>query len=309
VTSLGTFLLRRLAVSAVVLWGVSLLTFSLVYVVPGNPALAIAGDRAPQALLEQIRRDLGLQDPLLVQYARYLSRLVRGDLGDSYVFRTPVGPAIAERLPVTFRLALVAIVFRVLAGAAVGLASALNRGGPIDRALMGVALVGLSSPHFWLGLMLLYVFAYKLDWLPLGGHESWQHTVLPALTLTFSGAAWYGRVFRSSLLDVLNSDYVRTARAKGLAPSAVVARHVARNALGPLLTMTGTDLGHFLGGVVVVETVFGWPGVGKLAWDAVRNLDGPLIMGTVLVGAVFVVVANLVVDIVYRLLDPRVTLA
>jgi peptide/nickel transport system permease protein len=300
------FLIRRLLVSVLVLWGVSILTFSLIYVVPGNAALAIAGERAPQELLVRIRQDLGLNDPLPVQYAHYLGRLLHGDLGDSYVFRTPVARALVERFPVTLRLALVAIALRLAAGAGVGLAAALNRGRLFDRALMGAAVVALSSPPFWLGLMLLYVFAYKLGWLPLGGHEGWQHTILPALTLTASGAAWYGRVFRSNVLEVLTSDYVRTARAKGLAPWSVVLRHVARNACGPLLTMTGTDLGHFLGGVVVVETVFGWPGIGRLAWEAVQNLDGPIIMGTVLFGAVFVVLGNLLVDVLYTLIDPRI---
>jgi peptide/nickel transport system permease protein len=301
------FLVRRLLASLLVLWGVSLLTFSLIYVVPGNPALAIAGDRAPQELLARIRQDLGLNDPLPVQYARYLGKLLHGDLGDSYVFRTPVATALVERFPVTLRLAVLAIVLRVLTGASLGLAAGLNRGKVLDRALMVGALVALSSPPFWLGLLLLYVFAYQLGWLPLGGHETWQHTVLPALTLTAGGAAWYGRVLRSNVLEVLTSDYVRTARAKGLGQPAVVWRHVARNALGPLLTMTGTDFGHFLGGVVVVETVFGWPGIGRLAWEAVQNLDGPMIMGTVLFGAVFVVLANLVVDVLYTLVDPRVS--
>ncbi len=301
------FLVRRCLLIVLILWGVSLLTFSLIYVVPGNPALAIAGDRAPQELLDRIRHDLGLNDPLLVQYGRYLGNLLRGDLGESYVYHVQVAKALLERVPATFRLAIVAIAFRLLAGVAVGCASALDRGGLADRTLMVLALVGLSSPHFWLGLMLLYLFAYKLGWLPLGGHESLAHTLLPALTLTASGAAWYGRIFRSSLLEVLNSDYVRTARAKGLTEGIVLVRHVARNALGPLLSLTGTDFGHFLGGIVVVETVFGWPGIGRLAWEAVRNLDGPMIMGTVLFGAVFVVAANLLVDLSYKLVDPRVS--
>jgi peptide/nickel transport system permease protein len=303
------FVVRRLLASVLVLWGVSLLTFALIYVVPGNPALAIAGDRAPQELLARIRQDLGLNDPLPVQYARYAGKLLHGDLGDSYVFRTPVATALAERFPVTLRLALLAIVLRVLAGASLGLLAGLKRGKLLDRTLMLGAVVALSSPPFWLGLLLLYVFAYQLGWLPLGGHETWQHTILPALTLTASGAGWYGRVFRSNVLEVLTSDYVRTARAKGLAETAVVWRHVARNALGPLLSMTGTDFGHFLGGVVVVETVFGWPGIGRLAWEAVQNLDGPMIMGTVLFGAVFVVLGNLAVDVLYSLVDPRVRAA
>ena len=306
--SLAGFLVRRLLLAVVSLWGVSILTFSMIYVVPGNPALAIAGDRAPRELLERIRLDLGLADPLPVQYARYAAKLVRGDLGESYVFRTPVANAIFDRLPTTIRLAVVAIALRLVVGVVVGLASALQRGKLLDRLLMGSALVGLSAPPFWLGLVLLYVFAYKLSLLPLGGHDSWVHLVLPALTLTASGSAWYGRVFRSSLLEVLGSDYVRTARAKGLAPSRVVLGHVARNALGPLLTLTGSDLGHFLGGVVVVETVFGWPGIGSLAWEAVRNLDGPTIMGTVLVSATFVLLANLAIDMTFRVLDPRVSL-
>ncbi|MGH2617087.1 MAG: ABC transporter permease, partial [Thermomicrobiales bacterium] len=278
-----------------------------IYVVPGNPALAIAGDRAPEELMERIRQDLGLNDPLPVQYVRYLGKLLRGDLGESYVYRTPVATAVLERLPATFQLAVVAITLRVLAGLAVGFASALNRGGIVDRGFMFAAVLGLSAPNFWLGLVLLYVFAYQLGWFPLGGHDSWWHTVLPALTLASSGAAWYGRVLRSSLLEVMASDYVRTAHAKGLSERSVVVRHVLKNAVGPLLSMIGMDFGAFLGGIVVIEAVFGWPGIGRLAWEAVQNLDGPMIMGTVLIGAVFIVLTNLIVDIVYRLVDPRVT--
>ncbi len=306
--SFPAFLVRRLLLSALVLWGVATLVFGMIYVVPGNPALAIAGDRAPEELMERIRHDLGLNDPLPVQYVRYMGKLLRGDLGESYVYRTPVASAVLERLPATFQLAVVAIVLRVLAGLAVGFAAALNRGGIIDRAFMFAAVLGLSAPNFWLGLVLLYVFAYQLGWFPLGGHESWWHTVLPALTLASSGAAWYGRVLRSSLLEVMASDYVRTAHAKGLSERSVVVRHVLKNAVGPLLSMIGMDFGAFLGGIVVIEAVFGWPGIGRLAWEAVQNLDGPMIMGTVLIGAVFIVLTNLLVDIVYRLVDPRVTI-
>ena len=303
----ATFLIRRILLGILVLWGVATLVFGMIYVVPGNPALAIAGDRASEELMERIRQDLGLNDPLPMQYVRYMGNLMRGDLGDSYVFRTPVTTAVLERLPATFQLALAAIVLRVLAGLAVGFASALNRGGLIDRGFMVTAVLGLSAPNFWLGLVLLYVFAYQLNWFPLGGHDTWWHTVLPAVTLACSGAAWYGRVLRSSLLEVMASDYVRTARAKGLSERSVVAPHVAQNAVGPLLSMIGMDFGAFLGGIVVIETVFGWPGIGRLAWEAVRNLDGPMIMGTVLIGAVFIVLTNLLVDIAYRLVDPRVT--
>jgi peptide/nickel transport system permease protein len=305
--SFPAFLVRRLLLSALVLWGVATLVFAMIYVVPGNPALAIAGDRASEELMERIRQELGLNDPLPVQYGRYMGKLLQGDLGDSYVYRTPVTTAVLERLPSTFQLAVVAIVLRVLAGLAVGFGSALNRGGVIDRGFMFAAVLGLSAPSFWLGLILLYVLAYKLNWFPLGGHETWWHTVLPALTLACSGAAWYGRVLRSSVLEVMASDYVRTARAKGLSERSVVVPHVARNAVGPLLSMIGMDFGAFLGGIVVIETVFGWPGIGRLAWEAVRNLDGPMIMGTVLIGAVFIVLTNLIVDIAYRLVDPRVT--
>ncbi len=304
----SAFLLRRLLLSALVLWGVATLVFCMIYVVPGNPALAIAGDRASEDLMERIREDLGLNDPLPTQYLRYMGNLLQGDLGESYVFRTPVSSAVLERLPATFQLALVAILLRILAGLAVGFASALNRGRSIDRSFMFLAVLGLSAPNFWLGLMLLYLFAYRFDWFPLGGHETWWHTVLPALTLASSGAAWYGRVFRSSLLEVMAGDYVRTARAKGLSERSVIVSHVSRNAVGPLLSMIGMDFGAFLGGIVVIESVFGWPGIGRLAWEAVRNLDGPMIMGTVLIGAVFIVLTNLIVDIVYRLIDPRLTL-
>jgi peptide/nickel transport system permease protein len=301
-----TFLIRRLLLAALVIWGVATFTFFLMYVIPGNPAVTIAGPRASEQLLAQIEENLGLNDPVVVQYGRYMFDLVRGDLGTSYVFRVPVATAILERLPATGQLALVAVLLRVVTGLAVGFASALNRGGIIDRSLMFLAVLGLSAPSFWLGLVLIYVFAYHLGWFPIGGHGSASHLVLPALTLACSGAAWYGRVFRSSLLEVMASDHVRTARAKGLSEAPVVVRHIARTALGPVLSIVGMDLGVFLGGIVVIEAVFGWPGVGSLAWEAVRNLDGPMVMGTVLFGAVFIVLTNLAVDIAYRLVDPRV---
>lgn len=306
---MGAFLLRRLLLTVLVLFGVSLITFALLYIVPGDPAREMAGPRASLEVVRQIRADMGIDEPAPVQYMRYLGRLVRGDLGTSWMFARPVGQAILERLPPTLQLALAATIAEVLIGLPVGLAAALHRGRWQDRALMIPTLLGVCAPSFWIGLLLLYTLAFQVPILPLGGYGTPAHLVLPALTVGLIGGPWYARMLRSSVLDILGMDYVRTAQAKGLRRPTVVLRHVLRNALAPIVTMAGMDFGRRLGGLLIVETVFGWPGIGTLLLTAINELDVPVIMGAVLVGATFTVLVNLVVDLLYAAIDPRVRYA
>jgi peptide/nickel transport system permease protein len=303
------YLIRRLLLMILILFGVSLITFTLAYLIPGDPAREMAGPRASLEVVQQIRHDLGIDEPVPMQYLHYMGRLARGDLGTSWMFTRPVGQAILERLPATLQLAFAATVLEVLIGIPVGLLAALYHGRWQDRALMIPTLLGVCAPSFWVGLLLLYTLAFQLSIFPLGGYGTPAHLVLPALTVALIGAPWYARMLRSSVLDVLGMDYVRTASAKGLRRSTVVGRHVVRNALAPIMTMAGMDFGRRLGGLLVVETVFGWPGVGTLLLTAIRELDVPIIMGAVLVGAAFTVSVNLLVDLLYATLDPRVRYA
>jgi len=295
----------RLAWSVAIALGVSFVTFVLAFVVPADPARTMAGPKADRATVERIRRELGLDAPVVVQYVRYLARIARGDLGTSYMTRENVLQSILERLPATATLALVALSFSVACGLGVGLWTAANAGAATDLLVLAAALVVLSIPVFWLGLLLLYVFGYKLRWLPLGGFGSPAHVVLPATTLGLGGGAYYARLVHANLRDALQSDYIRTAWAKGLGPRSVYAKHALRNALLPLTTLVGLDLAGLMSGVVLTETVFSWPGLGRLAVEAVFNQDIPMILGTVLFSTVLVIVANLLVDALYLWIDPR----
>lgn len=299
-----TALLHRLGWSLVVLFGVSLLTFSLAFVVPSDPARTVAGPKADPQTLQSIRRELGLDRPLVVQYVHYLWRLLRGDLGRSYLTRQRVLEAIVERLPATAALAGTSVVLSVLLGLALGLLTGSRPGSRLDLAVLVGSLVALSLPVFWVGMALLYVFAYHLRWLPLGGYGP-VNVILPAATLAMGQGAYYARVLHGSLGEVLRADYIRTAHAKGLPPRVVYLKHALRNALLPLVTLIGLDFAGLMSGVVLTETVFNWPGLGRLAVEGIFNQDIPVIMGTVLFGAVLVVFANIAVDGLYVLVDPR----
>ena len=300
------FLVQRLIWSVTVLFGISLIVFVITFIIPADPAHMIAGPRASQEVLEVIRRDLGLDQSLPVQYGRYLANILQGDLGQSWRTKRDVSQIIWERLPATALLALGGLVVQIIIGLPIGLISAVRRGGWVDRTGMFFSLIFVATPSFWLGLILLYLFAYKVPLFPLGGYGRLEHLVLPALTLGIAGAAWYARLFRSTILDVLGADYVRTARAKGLHGAAVLLRHVVPNSLIPVITMLGMDLGTFLGGVVVIEAVYAWPGLGLQAWQALRNLDVPVIMGTVLFAGLVMTLLNLVIDLSYSVIDPRI---
>ncbi len=303
---MASYIIRRLLWVVVVLWGVSVLTFIVTYAVPADPARLYAGTHASAAAVQSIRHQMGLDQPAYVQYVEYLWRVLHGDFGYSYHLGLNVLPAIAGRFPATAELALGGIVAEMLLGLPLGIIAALRHGGAMDRVILLVSLVGISAPQFWLGLMLIYYFGYVWPIFPLGGYGSLINLVLPSLTLGIGGAGWYARMLRSTMLDIMEMDYVRTARAKGVPRRGIVVRHMLRNALSPIVTMLGLDLGYFLGGVLVVETVFGWPGIGRQGWEAISYQDVPMIMGTVLFAALVIVLVNLVVDVSYGFLDPRV---
>lgn len=296
---------RRLVELVPVLIGISILTFLLVYYMPADPARMYAGPSATPETVARIRQQLGLDQPLWVQYGTYMGNLLRGDLGFSYRKQMPVTELILSRAPYTFALVFAAIFVELALGLSIGIVSALRRGRTADRVSMLSALLFVSMPPFWLGLLLLYAFAYVIPIFPLGGATQPTSIVLPAIAAGLGGAAWYARMMRSSMLDSLSNDYVRTARSKGLAGAVVVGRHVLPNAMNPIITMAGMDIPWFIGGVVLVERVFNWPGLGRLAYEAIETVDVPLIMGTVIFSAVVVVISGLLIDVVQGLVDPR----
>jgi len=257
---------------------------------------------------QALRQQLGLDRPLYIQYWRYLSGAMRGDLGRSVRSNRPVVNEIAWRLPNTLRLAVVAMLLAASGGGLVGIISAVRRNTVWDHATMLAALAGLSMPSFWLGLMLMIIFAVRLEWLPVAGYEGWQYVILPGITLAAGPAAVLARLTRSSMLEVLNQDFVRTARAKGLREQTVVVKHALKNSLIPVVTVLGLQFGHLMGGAVITESVFAWPGVGRLVVDAILARDFPVVQGTVLVIALGFVLVNLIVDVLYAYLDPRIRL-
>jgi peptide/nickel transport system permease protein len=305
---MAAYLLRRLVQSVLILLGISLITFFLLYVLPADPVRQIAGRSATPQTVENIRQQLGLDQPFLVQYGRYLSGLLQGDLGRSYLQKSEVAELIAARLPATLLLMAGAILCELILGLSMGIAAALFRGRAADNALMMTSFVTVSAPQFVVSLLMLYVFAVKLGWFPIGGYGTFSHLVLPALTLGILGSGWYARMMRSSMIDVLRQDFIRTARAKGLTRARVVLRHALPNAILPVIAMIGIDIGVFMGGIVVVESVFGWPGIGQLAWQAIQRVDIPIIMGVTLVSATAIVLGNLLADVLAPMIDPRIRL-
>ncbi len=302
-----SYIIRRIFGALIVLLGVSIITFLLAYAVPADPARAIVGPHAPEYLVLQIRKQLGLDEPLPIQYIHYLGNILRGNLGTSYVLNQSVTSLIGQRIGATGLLAGLAFVFELIIGIPIGILTALRDRKLTDHVLSTGALIGISLPVFFVGLELMYWVGFRLGWLPIGGTGGILFAILPALTYAITGAAYYARLLKSSMIDVLNQDYIRTAKAKGASPLRVVMRHALRNALIPALTYAGTDVAALLGGVVVIEDIFGYSGVGQLAFQAIGNLDVPLIMGTVLFATVFVVIFNLIVDILYGIVDPRIS--
>ncbi len=301
-----TYIARRLLQCVGVIFGVSLIVFALVRVIPGDPARIMLPEGAPEEQVRALRHILGLDRPLPMQYALFLGQAARGDLGRSLFYGQPTTAVILDHLPATLELAGAALALSLLMAVPLGILSAVRRDTPWDFAAMGIALAGQSLPSFWLGLMLILVFAVYLGLLPASGTGGLSHLVLPAVTLGAYLTSLVTRLVRSGMLDVLEQDYVRTARAKGLAELAVVLRHALRNTLIPLITVVGLQLGTLLGGAVVTETVFAWPGVGTVVFTAINARDYPLIEAAVLLLSVLFVFINLAVDLLYAALDPRI---
>ncbi len=303
---MGRYVLRRLALAVPVLFGVSLAVFLMIHLVPGDPATVLAGDTAPPEQIEAIRHELGLDEPLPVQYLRFLGRLAHGSLGTSIRTGRDVTVEILDRFPYTLELALVAVVIATVAGVTVGVWAAVNRGRLADQLTMGVAILGLSVPSFWVGILMVMAFSLTLHWLPVAGAGTWQHLVMPAIALSLPSAAIKARITRSSMLEVLSQDHLRTARAKGLRERTVIVRHALKNALIPIVTLVGLQFGGLLGGAFIIETIFGWPGLGQLAVQSIFVRDLPAIQGTVLLVALAYFASNLIVDVAYAWLDPRI---
>jgi ABC-type dipeptide/oligopeptide/nickel transport system permease component len=306
---MSTRLLTRFWWSAVTLLGTAVLTFFLVNAVPGDVARVIAGSKASGEVLREIHAKYHLDNPVLQRLGYYLLQLAHGDLGHSYVTEQPVAEAILVRFPTTAALCVTAVILWMLAAVPFGVLTARFRGSWFDRAVLVMATLSLSLPTFWLARMLQYWLSYKLGWFPVAGFRSFKHLLLPAATLAILMVGYYARLIHTNMVEVLDSPYVRAARAKGIPETTVLFKHALRNALIPVVTMLGMDVAALLGGVLFIENVFALPGIGNLAVQSVFNLDVPMIMGTVLFSAVLVVGANLVVDILYRWIDPRIKAA
>ncbi|AYN93853.1 ABC transporter permease [Pseudomonas sp. LTJR-52] len=301
-----TFMTRRVAYALLILLGVTLITYLLLFMLPADPARQIAGRSATPEVVENIRHQLGLDLPFYQQYFNYLKGLLHGDLGRSFIQRSEVSELIGSRLVPSLQLMGMGILFELIIGIGLGIIAALKRDSFADRLLMAFSFIGVSSPQFIAAMLFLYFFALKLGWFPMGGYGEFRHILLPALTLGLLGSGWYSRMVRSSMIEALHQDFIRTARAKGLSRLRVVFRHVLPNAIVPIIPMIGIDIGIFMGGLVVVESVFGWPGIGQLAWQAIQQVDIPVIVGVTTVSAVAIVVGNLLADLVIPLVDPRI---
>ena len=295
----------RLGEGLIAIWGVVTIVF-IVSRLLGDPAVLLLPVGASEQQLQELRTALGLDQPLLQQYLSFLGNMLRGDFGQSFQFARPALHVVLERLPATALLAGCALIIGVLVGVIAGAVAAIYRGSAIEAFVLLIALLGQATPTFWLGIMLILLFAVQLGWLPTGGYGQWQNVVLPALTLATFVSASIARLLRSSMLDVLRDDYVRTARAKGLLPATILFWHVGRNSLIPVVTMIGILAGELLGGAAVTETVFAWPGVGRLIVQAIETKDFPVVQtGVAMVATIFVVI-NLLIDLLYTLIDPRI---
>ncbi len=325
---MAAYVLRRLALFVPMMIGIVAVTFGIMQLLPGDPAAVLLGEDASEEAVREMRRALGLDRPWWMRLASYYADLFRGEMGDSYFQNQPVANAIAQRLVPTLEVAFVALLISIVLGVALGIAAAVRRGGLVDAASMLFAQLGVSMPVFWFGILLMYLFAIQLDLLPSIGRgppllfafgqalagrpaalgESLMHIAMPALTLGLTNAAVISRLVRSSMLETLGQDFVRTANAKGLRPARVVFVHALRNALLPVVSVIGLRFGALLGGAVLTESIFGWPGLGQLAVSAISQRDIPLVQGIVLTFAVAFAIVNLVVDLLYAVIDPRVRL-
>ena len=300
------FLLSRLALLVPTLLGVLAVTFLMLYVAPGDPVQAMVGERADAETIARLRADLHLDDPLPLQFVHYVGGVVQGDLGTSYITRRPILTDLLQRFPATLELAGAAMLFAAVTGIAIGIYGAWRPGGWLDRLTTFAAYLGVSFPVYWVGLLLILLFAVTLQWLPPSGYGGISFLVLPALTLGTRSIAFLARMTRGAMIDVLSSDFVRTARAKGLSEARVIGRHAFRNALLPVITVLGLDVGNYLTGSILTETIFSWPGVGRYVLQAIEKRDLPAVQGSILFLSVVFVLVNLVTDLLYAKADPRV---
>jgi peptide/nickel transport system permease protein len=303
------YALRRLGQAALTLLGVSVLVFVVLRVLPGDPAKMLLPEGAPQSAVDELNRHLGLREPLHVQYALFIRSVVRGDFGQSFQYQAPALRVVTDRLAATAQLALAAMILTGVIGVSLGIVAAVRRGTRYDFASTLFAVLGQSLPNFWLGIMLILLFGVTLRWLPTSGFHGWQHLILPSVTLAAFPTALVARLTRSSMLEILSRDFIRTGRAKGLAERAVVLRHALQNATIPVLTVLGLQIGTLLGGAVITESVFAWPGMGKLVVDAVYFRDFPVVQTILILSATVFIVINLLVDLLYTVLDPRIRYA
>jgi len=300
------YILKRIVMLIPIVIGVSFLVFFILNLTPGDPVTMMLGEEASAEAIQELRQEMGLDKPLIVQYGRYISGVFRGDMGRSYTTKRLVFNEILSRFPSTFKLTFYSMIVAVIISIPIGIISATKQYSLTDSISMVVALLGVSMPNFWLGLMLILVFALNLRMLPSGGATSWQGIVLPAITLGTGAAAIITRMTRSSMLEVVRQDYIRTARSKGVKENVVVQKHALKNALIPVVTVVGLQFGTLLGGAVLTETVFSWPGIGRLMVDAIRAKDTPTVLGCIIIFAIVFSVVNLLIDILYAYIDPRI---
>ncbi len=303
---MSTYVVKRVLQIVPVLVGITLLAFLAFAIGPGDPILMILGEQASADVVERERARLGLDQPLHVQYSRFVVSIVQGDLGISYRSREPVTTVILPALRATIILAAVTMLFTALIGIPTGILAATNRGGIIDQITMSITMIGISAPAFFIGILLLLVFSYQLRWFPASGMRDWSSVILPALTIALHFGAMLARMTRSAMLEVLGEDYIRTARSKGLSLATVDYKHALRNAALPVVTLLGLQAGHILGGAVVAETIFAWPGLGRLLLNAIIWRDAPLVQAGVLIIAVMFSLVTLVVDLIYSWLNPTI---
>ena len=300
------FIAKRLVAMVPVLLGVTLVIYLILNMAPGDPAKVILGEQATPEQIAELREEMGLNDPVLVQYARYIFNLVQGDMGESYNSGLKCNVEIFARFPNTLRLTICAISLAVILALPIGILAAVKQNSLFDGASMFIALIGLSMPVFWLGLLLILFFSLRLGWFPSSGADGWKSLVLPTVTLGFQQMASIARVTRSSMLEVIRADYIRTARAKGVAESKVITKHALKNALIPTVTVVGLQFGGMLGGSVMTESVYAWPGVGRLMVQSINKRDIPMVLGCVIMFSVTSSVVNLLVDVLYGFIDPRI---
>lgn len=300
------FIAKRLVAMVPVLLGVTLVIYLILNMAPGDPAKVILGEQATPEQIAELREEMGLNDPVLVQYARYIFNLLQGDMGESYNSGLKCNVEIFARFPNTLRLTICAISLAVILALPIGIVAAVKQNSIFDGVSMFIALIGLSMPVFWLGLLLILFFSLRLGWFPSSGADGWKSLVLPTVTLGFQQMASIARVTRSSMLEVIRADYIRTARAKGVAESKVITKHALKNALIPTVTVVGLQFGGMLGGSVMTESVYAWPGVGRLMVQSINKRDIPMVLGCVIMFSVTSSVVNLLVDVLYGFIDPRI---